>query len=273
MNQTWLKIVYISLFLGTIATPYVAVAQTNPESIPSTTESTVKTIKINSISHSISNRTISVGETLSVTIEGTAGAVASVLILGDKQTVREYKAQETTPGVYIAKIVLTRRDRITEGAIIARLQQGSQVVYGAAERVFAVSPNRGNSVTSFSDSTQNSLDSVTPTNNDLSIPLTIVSHQNGEEVANGGLTIKGQTQPSAEVQVKVTSSLSLVGNIIQVEGDTLIDRIVNTDNEGNFTIAVPQNPSAPKGLQYNIEAVAFWQDSQSKPVQLTLIQK
>ncbi|VEP11848.1 hypothetical protein H1P_1220017 [Hyella patelloides LEGE 07179] len=45
--------------------------------------------------------------------------------------------------------------------------------------------------------------------------------------------------------------------MIQIEEDTLIDRIINVDNEGNFAITVPENPNAPKGLQYQISTITF----------------
>ena len=267
MKKIWVKkIVYALTGLAIIAIPPIMMAQTNPKLLATEIETRVTNLQIVSVSYDIDNRETNVGKNLTVTIKGTGGVRASILILGDKQRIQEYQAQETTPGVYVANIILNQRDRVTEGAIIARLQQGTEVIYGAAAQPFAVNPSSTDPVRSAPDVTE-----PTTNTNRVLIPLAITSHQNGEQVASNNLTIRGQTQPNAEVQIKIASSLSLVGNLIQIEGDSLVDRIVNADNKGNFAITVPQSLNAPQGLQYLVSAIAFSENGQSRTVELTLI--
>jgi hypothetical protein len=252
------KFVFVTVALAIVVTPLITIAQNNPESSAITTEKPPKTLQITAISHNVSNRVINVGETLSITIKGTVGVEASILLIGDKQTVQEYQAQETTPGVYVANITLNQGDRFIEGAMIARLQKGSQVIYSAAEQAFSVNATNSNQTSSPNQAT------TTPTTKTVSLPLTITSHQNGDKIANNGIVIQGQTEPNAEVKIKITSSTALVGNMIQIEGDTLIDSIV-------IALTLPKNPHPTKGLQYQISAIAYQQNSQSRLVQLTLI--
>ena len=269
MKQIWAKkIVYALTGLAIIAIPPIMMAQTNPELLATETKVKATNLKIASVSYEITNRETNIGKNLTVTIEGTAGVRASILVLGDKQTIQEYRATETTPGVYVANISLSQRDRVTEGAIMARLQRGTEVVYGAATRPFTVNPSSSGRVRSAPSETQQ----TTLTSQTL-IPLAITSHQNGEQVTGKNFTIRGQTQPNAEVQIKIASSLALVGNLIQIEGESLIDRIVNADRKGNFAITVPQSLNASQGSQYLVSAIAFSANGRSRTVEFSLISK
>lgn len=274
MDKSWFeKIALLIISFAIVAEPSIILAQTNQESLSTQTQNAATRLQITNISHNINSHVLTVGETLTVTIKGTEGANTSVLLIGDKQKVREYQARETSPGVYIANIILTQGDRFIEGAMMARLQKGTQVFYSAASEAFTVNSATNNQNTSFVPS-NNTTTSTTVTNTqNISLPLNITSHHNGDLITNNGVTIQGQTEPNAEIQIKITSSTAIVGNLIQIEGDTLIDQIVNADSKGKFVITIPPNSQIKKGLQYQISAIAFKNHAQSRPVQLTLIQK
>lgn len=274
MAKSWFeKIALLIISFAIVAEPSIILAQTNQESFFTQTQNTANRLQITNITHNMNNHVLTVGETFTVTIKGTEGATASILLIGDKQKVREYQGRETSPGVYIANIILTQGDRFIEGAMMARLQKGTQVVYSAASEAFTVNSATNNQNTSFVPSNNTNTSTTATNTQNISLPLNITSHHNGDLITNNGVTIRGQTEPNAEIQIKITSSTAIVSNLIQIEGDTLIDQIVNADSKGNFAITIPPNSQIKKGLQYQISAIAFKNNAQSRPVQLTLIQK
>ena len=244
----------VCLFLA----PTVALAQDNR-------------LSIDKIESNVAGSRIAIGDTLTVEFSGTPGVNASILLVGDKQKVREYQAQEIAPGLYTSKIILHQSDRITEGAILVRLQQGSQVVYRSLEQAFTVlSPRQ----TELSQTPQDS-QKVTPdviATSDLTLEFT--SHQDEQIIEPGKVIIlQGQTAPNAEVQIAVTTNKTLIEGIAVIQGNTQINRLFLADKQGEFQIKIPQEANAPKGLRYEITAVARMQASQSNLIQLTLIQK
>ncbi len=215
---------------------------------------------------------------LTVTIEATPGVLASVLLVADKHTIRETPAKEISPGIYQATIYFDSNTSIVEGVIMARLQQGKQVIYDAANLPFSVvAADSGESITLGGSK----LSLFTPNNFtappsqvavNSNIPLIFTSHRNGEIVNGNNLVVMGETQPNAEVRIKVTSSLPIIGNLVQLDGETLVDQTITADTEGNFSFTIPQGTKTVSGLKYVISAIAMLQDQPSKSVELTLVQ-
>jgi hypothetical protein len=241
-------------------------------------------LTISSVTHDGVNQILTPGQTLNISVEGTPGMQASVLLVVDKQTVREIPAKEVSPGVYLASIEVTAGDRFIEGAILARLESGNQVVYSAASQTVAFDNQNITNNTSFSflqpptevnlregNTIPQKEQSLVAANSNLR-PV-FISHENGDLVDKSGFIVKGQTQPNAEVKIKVTSSLSILGEFITIEGNTLVDKIIIADNKGNFEIQVSPESVSPSGLKYIINAVAVVEGKTSEPIQLTLLQK
>ena len=236
-------------------------------------------LKITSIIHNGSDRPLTPADILTIEMKGTAGVEASFLVIGDKQRVQEIPAREIAPGVYQTRIPVSPQQRILEGAIVGRLQQGTQVVYSAASQAFSYDRGVANGSvfplslqppTTNSQNILQSAPSLASVNSNLQLQFT--SHNNGDEIDPYGFKIQGQTNPNAMVKITVTSKLPLVGNFIQVEGDTLIDRTITANTEGIFQLTIPPTTTAPSGLQYIIDAVAISNNQTSQPTQLTLVQ-
>ncbi|MGK7937205.1 MAG: hypothetical protein AB4206_15650 [Xenococcaceae cyanobacterium] len=256
----------------------LSLAQTTIETEWSVAQQTTKSLEIESIVHNGVNRALNPGETLTLTMKGTNGVQASFLIIGDKYTVREVSAKEIEPGIYQSNILVSPRERIVEGAVVGRLQRGKQVLYSAASQAFNYSRGMANNLT-FPQSQQLPTENP-PTSSPLQAytfdknlcPPKFTSHRNGELIDNNGFLIQGQTKPHASVKITVTSQLSLIGELLQFEGDKLMDKTIKANSEGMFQLAVPINSAAPSGLKYIINAVAILNNLKSEPTQLTLVQ-
>lgn len=225
-----------------------------------------KNLAISGLNSNVTERQIQIGETLKVEVNGTPGARASVLLVGDKQQVREYQAKEVSPGVYIAQVILGSRDRITEGIILARMQLGSQVVYRSLDKPFAVLPSSQGNVPRSSQTVD------LPTVSSSNVPLTFTSHQNRQQISSD-IVLEGQTEPNAEVQIAVTTSKTLIEGLATIQGNTQINRVVQADDTGKFQVQIPIEKNAPEGLRYEITATARTKTSQTRTGSLTLIQK
>lgn len=254
----------------------VSFAQTTREAEWLLAQQTTKNLEIESITHDGVDRTLNPGEIFTITMRGTTGVQASFLLIGDKHTLREISAKEIAPGTYQSKILVSAKERVVEGAVVGRLQRGKQVVYIAASQAFTYSRSiaRNSLITivppaSTEDSQTSSSEDTTKTN----LRPLFTSHSNGDAIDNNGFIIKGQTQPHAEVKITVTSTVSLIGELIQLKGDTLIDQTVKANSEGIFQLPIPPTNTALSGLKYNINAVAILNNQTSQPSQLTLLQR
>ncbi len=211
---------------------------------------------------------------LTVTIKATPGVVASVLLMADKHTVREIIAKEISPGIYQGTIYFDSNTRIVEGVIMARLQYGTQVIYDVVDFPVSVTLAQTDDTCSVQNSPSalfSNCDSISPQLPvNSQIPLSFISHRNGEIVNSDNLLIMGKTQPNAKVNIKVNSSLPLIGNFIELEGDILVKKTINADREGNFSFMIPQAIKTVSGLKYIISAIAISEAQTSKSVKLTL---
>ncbi len=255
----------------------VPLTQSVTESPVSTVEQPPVTLQIISISRPRESEPLISDTPLTITIEATPGVIASVLLVADKHSIRETPAKEIAPGIYQATIYFDSNTSIVEGVIMARLQQGKQVIYDAADRPFTVvAADSGESI-KLGGSQPNLL---TPNNFtsppsqvavNSNIPLIFTSHRNGEIVNGNNLVVMGTTQPNAEVRIKVTSRLPIIGNLLQLDGETLVDQTITADTEGNFSFTIPQETNTVSGLKYIISAIAMVQNQSSKLVELTLV--
>ena len=277
-NHLYKLAVLTANLLAIISITPVGLAQTTTETDYLTAQQATKNIEIESVTHNGIDRALNPGEILTITMKGTTGVQASFLIIGDKHRVREITAKEIAPGTYQSRIPISAKERIVEGAVVGRLQRGKQVVYSAASQAFTYSRNiaRPPAIVSPPSPSNNSPTplqprSLTATNNKNLRPQ-FTSHRNGDAIDNNGFVIQGQTQPHAKVKITVTSKLSLIGELVQLQGDTLLDRTIQANSQGIFQLEIPPINTAPSGLKYFINAVAIVNSQTSEPTQLTLVQ-
>lgn len=266
-----------TIFTVIVISP-VSWAQTAIEAERLTVQQTIKSLEIENITHDGVDRALNPGEIFTITMEGTPKVQASFLLIGDKQTIKEISAQEIAPGTYQSKIFISDKERTVEGAVIGRLQQGKQVIYSAASQAFTYSRDIARSHNlveprlSLTEDAQTFLPSQPSVTTNKNLRPQFTSHRNRDAINNNGFIIQGQTQPHADVQITVTSKLSLIGELIQLEGNTLIDQTVKANSQGIFQLAIPPTNNAPSGLKYLINAVAMFNSQTSEPTKLTLIQ-
>jgi hypothetical protein len=225
-------------------------------------------LKITSVSHNAVSEALGPGATFLATINGTPKAKGSILLILDKKTVRELPAQEVSPGVYVATLNVAAGDLVNEGIVVGRLQGQNQKVYASAAQaaVFSTSaqtkpmPPKGEGTppSNANTATTNALRPV------------FISHQNGDTINSDGFTLEGQTQPNAKVTIKVTSSVPVLGGLVNLGGNTLVDREIIADANGRFRVQVP---AAASGTKYTVRAIASLDNQASSPTQITLTQQ
>lgn len=230
-------------------------------------------IKITSVTHNAASESLGPGSTFLATINGTPNVKASVLMVADGKTVRTLPAQEVSPGVYVATLVVNKSNLVNEGIVVGRLQGQNQTLYSAASQGVTFSAN----ATAQAPST-NRAPATKPTQTAAaSRPLLPVftSHKNGDKITSRGFTLAGRTQPGANVQVTVTYKLPVVGGFINIDvgGGTLVEKTVTSNQQGNFQVQVPAPSASVSGIQYNVQAVARNKKQTSQPVQLILTQQ
>ncbi|MDJ0746635.1 MAG: hypothetical protein QNJ32_25205 [Xenococcaceae cyanobacterium MO_167.B27] len=277
-NRYFRNIAYLATILGIVSYVPLGLTQTVTESPVFRVARSPATLQIISITRDGDRESITSDKPITVTIEATPGVRASVLLVADKHTISETSAREISPGIYQATIYFDSNTRIVEGVIMARLQRGKQVIYDAANRPFSVVRAEtqpgftigGSQSSLFTRNNFNSPNSQVAVNSN--IPLNFTSHRNGEIVNGNNLLIMGETQPNAEVSIKVSSSLSLIGNFLELEGVTLVEQTVIADKKGNFSFTIPHSKNTVSGLKYTINAIAMVQNQTSQSVELTLVQ-
>jgi hypothetical protein len=85
------------------------------------------------------------------------------------------------------------------------------------------------------------------------LPLQITSHANGAMVGNS-VTLEGRTVPFASVHVQV-DSVANVGGLLGVT-QPVVDRTVQADRNGNFSVAVAPSGYALPGQRYDVHMTA-----------------
>ena len=223
--------------------------------------------QLSSVTHDGAGVTLNTGQTLTMTMNGTAGAQGAFLLVQDNRTVREIPARESSSGVYTASLTLQSNDRVTEGVVLGRLRRGNQNTYAAATQPVALNArNAGNPVGGNTDPGRGNPSEPTTPSTQLQPRFT--SHKDNDRVSRDGFTLTGQTRPNAKVQIKIVAGASVLGVI--VGGQTIVDQQVTADNTGRFQIDVPDVVVGLPGLRYRIQATATEGNQTSQPTQLTL---
>ncbi|MBW4653022.1 MAG: hypothetical protein KME20_08340 [Kaiparowitsia implicata GSE-PSE-MK54-09C] len=218
-------------------------------------------IQLNSVTHNAVTP-LTTGATFSVTLNGTPGGQAAILLVEDGQAVRELTARETSSGVYTASVRVGAGDRLNEAVVIGRLRGQGQTVYGAASQAAAFN-------------VASAPQPVSPTPVPEPEPVfelrpRFTSHQEGDRVGTQGFTLVGRSRPNATVQVRVVLRASVLG--IGLDGQTLIDETVTANADGRFEAQVPSSALAglPAQLQYRVQATATDGEETSPRTELTL---
>lgn len=231
-------------------------------------------LQITSITHSGIGTSQPTGASFTVTINGTANAQASALLIQDGRTVRDVPAREVSSGVYVATVAIQRGDRVDNGAVVGRLQRQGQTTYAAASQPFAF--NSSTPVSPSPSPSPSPSTSTPPTSGDTTIAglkPRFTSPQSGSEVS-GGFVLIGQTLPNAGVQVTVTSRVSVLGvDLGSIGSETLVDREVRAGNSGEFRIQVPGARLPVPGTQYTVRAIARRDGQTSEATEMTLRQR
>lgn len=227
------------------------------------------TIRLDSVSHNAVGRTANTGFEFTVTLAGTPGADASVLLVQDGRTVRELDAEETRPGTYVATQTVRRGDRVSEGVVVGRLQKNGETVYTAASQPFAFGTTTSEPPTS--TPTSPDPDSSSPDTTSDQLRPRFTSHEDGDSVGSSGFTLVGRTLPNATVDVRVTSAFSLL-DVVRLGEETVVDEDVRANSNGEFRITVPRATIPVPGTQYTVIATARKDGETSSETRLTLTQ-
>ncbi|MBD1910223.1 MULTISPECIES: Ig-like domain-containing protein [unclassified Leptolyngbya] len=234
-----------------------------------TTQAAQPTAQITSVTHSANAGSQASGSTFRVTINGTPGAQASVLLVQDGRTIRELRAQETSSGVYTATLPVGQSDRVQEGVVVARLQRQGQSTYAAAPQPFQFGVATQPTPTPTPSPSPSPQPTPSPTQGELRPRFT--SHRDGQEVGNGRFTLVGQTRPNATVDIQVTYRVSVLG--VNVVEQTLVDEEVQADRNGQFQLEVSPPRLPVPGVRYTVRATARQGNETSSETRITLSQR
>ncbi len=227
-------------------------------------------LEITSVTHNAESKALGPGSTFLATINGTPRSTGTVLLVENGKAVRQLPVQEVAAGVYVATLAVQANDNINEGIVVARLQNRNQTVFGVAPQPLVLSKQA-----SSEDVPQSGGSNLPDNGQGSNRPLRplFTSHQNGDRINTRGFILTGQTQPNAQVKVKVTATVSVLGGFVNLANSTIVDETVTADAQGNFQIQVPPPPTMPSGTQYTIQAVATNNNQTSQPVQFGLTQQ
>lgn len=100
--------------------------------------------------------------------------------------------------------------------------------------------------------------------------IEVLSPANNSQVPSGPVTVRGRTAVGAAVQVSVQANTSLAGFL--GINQTILDRTVQADSQGNFSVQFQSQVFASPGTRYEVNLTAR-KDNQTKQQQLVLIQK
>ena len=235
--------------------------------------------EITSVTHN-ATEPLGAGATFLATINGTPGADATVLLIDDNGTVRELDAQEVSSGVYVASLAVQSRDRIQTGAVVGRLERQGQTIFAAAEQPVALTPSASASEDVTTTTISGDEDETTETTDTETDPTTtalaelkpeFTNYSDGDLISGSGFTLVGQTRPNATVDIEVTSRLASLGGLINIGTQTLVDRQVTADENGQFEVEVSSPTIAASGTRYTVRATA--RDSgESSTTQISLTQ-
>jgi hypothetical protein len=234
-------------------------------------------VQITSVVHSAVSTSMATGENFVVTINGTPGAQASVLLVQDGRTVRELQAAEMSAGVYVATLTVQTGDRVNEGVVIGRLRRQNQTTYAAAAQSFSLNrtaSNTGSTGTTRPNRPNQATTDTDDTNTNTSIPLQprFTSPRDGDAVSSSGFTLVGQTRPNATVRIQVSTAISVL-DVVNLGGQTLVDESVTANSDGEFRIEVPRTALPVPGTEYRVRATARSGNETSPETTMTLRQR
>lgn len=235
------------------------------------------TLAVNQVTHNAAEG-LRPGATFLVTINGTQGGRASVLLVEDGRTVREIQAQESSAGVYTATLSVAANSNLREGVVVGRLESQGVVTYGVAGQpaIFSAQAQASTPMPSQPGTSTPTTGSGTSSTPVTPAPLTaprVTSHQDGDRIKTRGFTLVGETSPNAEVNVVVTATTPILGGVVNIGGDRLINQVVQADAQGRFNVEVPSPALLQRDTRYTIELTAELQNETSKTTTLELRQR
>lgn len=224
-------------------------------------------VEITAINHNAEDQPLGPNATFLATINGTPGADASIYLVRENQMVKEFPAQEVSSGVYVATLNLESGDINDQSLVVGRLEKSNQTAYEIADQAIQYSRTASTDAVPQEDNDSNE----TATN----FPLrpVFINYQSGDTIDSRGFTLTGQTQPSAKVEVVVNSSLPVLGGIVNVGDNQLMQRTVTADKNGRFEVEVPAPNVVTSGMRYKVRATATDDGETSSPVEITLTQQ
>lgn len=211
---------------------------------------------------------LNTGSTLTVTVNGTPGLQASILLIQDGRTVRELPAAETSAGVYRVNYTVQSSDRASDVAVLARLRRQNQSVYGALAQPIAFNTSIG---TPPGGGNSGGTPITPPSGNITELQPRFTNYQDGGRVGRTGFTLIGQTRPNARVQVNILGSATVLG--VPVGGEVIVDREFVADNSGRFEVQVPPPRVPVPGLRYRVRATAIEGNQVSPTTEIVLRQQ
>lgn len=232
-------------------------------------------VEISSITHNGADQPLGSGASFLATINGTPGATASVLLVQNGQTVSTLPATEVSSGVYVASVTVGN-NAVSEGILVGRLTQGSQVVYSVASQSFAFSPGTTTATVSQSQTGGGTqvVDSGVSQTEQVSLTLDVTSHTNRQTISGDrGFMLEGTTAPGATVRVTVVASAPSFGPFsIGGAQNVLENAPAEVDEDGTFAISVPRPGILQGGTQYAVQVTATL-DGETEVVELILVQQ
>lgn len=100
-----------------------------------------------------------------------------------------------------------------------------------------------------------------------------LSHENGDRIVGNELTLVGQANPNVAILCRITTSLKLLGSLVYVGEETLLETEVMTDDNGNFEAKVSFPSSRLPGTQYKVFAIESSDRKTVTGTEITLIQR
>jgi hypothetical protein len=221
-------------------------------------------VEISAVTHNAAGTPLGPNSTFLVTVNGTPGSQGEVLLVREGRTVQTLPVQEVSSGVYVATLTVGSNSALAEGIVVSRLRRNGETSYAIANQpaVFTTTASSGGPDTVVEDPSK-----PTAAEPEVALSPVFTSPTNGSRISGGSFTLTGQTRPGATVTVQVTGSTSVFG--IASVAQTLLDRQITADADGNFQVSVPLGVLTGSGTRYTVTATAS-QDGEQATSQMTL---
>ena len=224
---------------------------------------------IESVSHNGANEPLAAGQNLLVSVNGTPGSRVSVFLVRDGSTVKSLATEEVSQGVYVASLPVTDADLTDEGIVVARLEKDSQIRFATADQPLTLVAETAATAeeVELESAGEVATGEVTPD----ALQPTVTSHQDGDSVSGSSFELVGTTAPNASVKIVGTAENSL-GGLISTQR-SLVERTVQADEEGNFSLRVSSGLATISGSVYTIELTASAGGVTSATTTIELVQE